>query len=53
MYPYMDTLCFLDGGADLLSNSSDNFEYDYELNHTCGHWEGYNDDEEDDSGDEY
>lgn len=48
LYPYMDTLCYLDGGGDLLSSSSEDFDYDYELNDTYGHWDGYGGDDDDD-----
>lgn len=48
LYPYMDTMCYLDGGGDLLSSSSADFSYDYELNDTYGHWDGYDDGSDDD-----
>ena len=48
LYPYMDTFSYLDGGGDLLSSSSEDFNYDYELNDTCGHWDGYGGDDDDD-----
>lgn len=47
LYPYMDTLCYLDGGGDLLSSSSEDFSYDYELNDTWGHWDGHDGDDDD------